>query len=163
VTVAQPGLAGLNVTRRVFVAELGYSARFIEFLANPTSEPITVDLELRTILNQVDRQAGVRATSSGRDVPMAGGGNPGRRAVLAAGNSGQSSVPYLAMVWDGIGASRSATEVSYGQGAFTVRWANVTIPANGQTAFMHFVSQAGDLNGARAAAERLNALPPEAL
>src|SRR5206468_46077 len=37
ISISQSGLAGLNVTRRVFVPRDGYFARYLEVLNNPTA------------------------------------------------------------------------------------------------------------------------------
>jgi hypothetical protein len=44
--VFQRSMLGLRVTRKVFVPDLGYFARYLELLENPGTEPVTLDLSL---------------------------------------------------------------------------------------------------------------------
>ncbi|WP_157478146.1 carboxypeptidase-like regulatory domain-containing protein [Granulicella tundricola] len=46
IAIAQPGLADLNLTRKIYVPSDGYFARYLELLTNPTSSPITVDVQV---------------------------------------------------------------------------------------------------------------------
>jgi hypothetical protein len=88
--------------------------------------------------------------------------------VLAAGASGQtllgSLIPYISVVWDGMGGNITAAEVTFNYiGELVVRWANISVPAGGQVALLHYLIQQTTSEGAQAAAERLLALPPEGL
>ena len=46
----QDGVAGLNVTRKVFVPTTGYFARYLELLSNPTAQDIAVDVAVESRL-----------------------------------------------------------------------------------------------------------------
>src|SRR6185369_9955718 len=57
----QQNLAGLNVTRKVYVPRDGYFARYLEIISNPTLDPVTVDLRLKTSFSAAS--AGIITTS----------------------------------------------------------------------------------------------------
>jgi len=157
IAIQQTGLAGLDVTRKVFVPGDGYFARYLEILSNPTSAPITVDVRITSNYNDAGAPSRIFATSSG-DVllDVSDPANPDRWADLTA--------PY-AFVFDGVGGAQrvgSATvnHVSNaGQAMFA--WQNVTVPPGGKMAYMHFEIQTN--NDGIAPTERLAQLPPEAL
>ncbi len=43
-SITQTGIAGLNVTRRIYVPSDGYFARYVELISNPGTQNVTVDL-----------------------------------------------------------------------------------------------------------------------
>ena len=47
-SIAEEGLLGLDVTRRVYVPQDGYFARQVESFTNPTSNAVTIDVTLST-------------------------------------------------------------------------------------------------------------------
>ena len=70
VAVHQDNVAGLSVTRKVFVPATGYFARYLEILTNPTDAPVTVDARVSSHIlrnNGSDLNPAVFATSSGDD------------------------------------------------------------------------------------------------
>ena len=46
VVIRENGLAGLNVTRKIYLPQDGYFARYLEILTNPGTSPVTVDLRV---------------------------------------------------------------------------------------------------------------------
>src|SRR5262249_20049983 len=72
--ITQTGLAGLDVTRKIFVPADGYFARYLEILKNPGGSPVTVDVRLtsnfrfvRKLQNNFsfNREPRIISTSSG--------------------------------------------------------------------------------------------------
>jgi hypothetical protein len=163
-------LAGLEVSRRIEVPAGGFAARYVELLANPGGDAVTVDLTLRVRPAPFNVYGTLLATSSGRAVPRAGGSDPDRWAVIAGGASGRTLVsqlvPFVAVVWDGVGGAFPAAEVTFGEsfpGELAVRFRGLGVPAGGQAALLHFLALQATPDSARAAAERLSLLPPEGL
>lgn len=168
--ISQPtSLAGLQVTRKVFVPRGGYFARYLEVLENPAATPITVAVRVMNTFRQ-DFDTSIYATSSGdaqlqatgtqRDTwvvmddaedrdPFVSYSPPATALVLGPGNSG---APHDLLVFN----------TSNGV-ALEAGWSAVTVPANGRVVLMHFQVQQVSRAGARAAAERLQQMPPEAL
>ncbi len=175
IAVRRQGVAGLDVTRKVFVPRTGYLARYVEVLSNPTADPITVDVRiLSSITGSTTPQA--IATSSGDvvlDVTGApGASGPDRWVVLDDGVDGDPFLfpfgsPAVAFVFDGAGAVERTGEGSLVSSGAVARlvyaWTGVTVPAGGTVAYLHFVVQQTSRAAARASAERLVQLPPEAL
>jgi len=172
VALRQTDLAGLDVTRKVFVPRTGYFARYLEILSNPTAGPITVDVHLLSNLRQFNGPPRVVATSSGdTTLDVSDPLNPDRWVAVDDGNDGDpflvSTLPAAAFAFDGVGASSRAGEASFGtpgnHGELRYGWNGVTVPAGGTVAFLHFALQQTSRVAARASAERLVQLPPEAL
>jgi hypothetical protein len=183
ISIHQSNLAGLEVTRRIFVPRSGYFARYLEVLNNPTASPISVDVKLSShfrFMRKVqfgftfDREPQIIATSSGDGVLDVS--DPSTRDRWVEIDDDDDGDPFLvntlaasAHVFDGAGGAQQA-----GQAQFTVdftgrfgqlaqAWQNVTIPAGGTVAFLHFITEQTSRAGAQASAERLSQLPPEAL
>jgi hypothetical protein len=171
VAVTQTGLAGLNVTRKVFVSP-AYFARYLELLTNPSANPITVDVRVKSIT----RAGSIDTTSSGDQLlnttdPL----NPDRWLTAAVGQdidpfstSNQNVRPQLGFVFDGSGAVQRAADAAFGlnslgQGEVSYTWSSVTIEPGATVAFMHFAVQQYGLAPARASVMRLAQLPPEAI
>ena len=172
VALRQTGLAGLDVTRKVFVPRTGYFARYLEILSNPTADPVTVDVHLLSNLRQFNGPPRVVATSSGdTTLDVSDPLNPDRWVAVDDGNDGDpflvSTLPASAFAFDGPGAPLRAGEASFATpgnyGQLHYGWNGVTIPAGGTVAFLHFALQQTSRVAARASAERLVQLPPEAL
>ena len=155
-------IAGLNVTRKVFVPIGGYFARYLEVLENPGASPITVSVRLR---NRYYRQVTPIDTSSGD-------------ATLSAADTwftvddstdadpfvNYGTLPSLAHVLGQDAAAGLPTGLSMTSSSESeALWTQVTVPAGGRVALMHFDVQQVNRAGARAAAQRLQQLPPEAL
>ncbi len=176
VVIRQPNLAGLDVTRKIFVPREGYFARYLELLTNPSSNPITVDVRLLThLLANVSSR--VIATSSGDALLERGDAmNPDRWVVLDDGDrtvydeNGNlvetDRIPPIAFGFDGPqGSQRVGTldfaRPSYGQ--LLYQWNQVTIPPQATVAFLHFAVQQLSREAAAASVERLIQLSPEVL
>ena len=171
ITVSQQNLAGLNVTRKVFLPRDGYFVRYVEILTNPGSNPITADLRVTHNIENIDGLPQIIATSSGDNVlDVSDPTNPDRWVVLDDNFDGDPlqffTLPALAFAFDGQGAAdraAAATFTTSNFGQLAVTWSNVTIPAGGTVAYMHFGSLEVSRVAAEASANRLSQLPPEAL
>ncbi len=175
IVVRQNGLAGLNVVRKVYVPDSGYFARYLEILANPTAEEITVDV--RAVSNFEGHYASVQtiATSSGDDQIQANDtATPDRWAVLDDGRADdpflndpyESNIPPVVMLWGGSQALENADQVELagiGSQSFSVEWQQISVPPGERVALMHFVVPQAGREAARLSAERLVQLPPEAV
>jgi hypothetical protein len=181
ISVNQNNVAGLNITRKVYVPREGYFARYVEFLTNPTNAAINASLSLTSNLQTQASASAIYSTSSGDNVLSVASASTADRWFTTDDNRERDPVaincgwfcssgetPPVAFLFDGPGASSRVAnasltaktgnwaEVKYG-------WENISIPANSTVAVMHFVAIQVNRAGARAAAERLEQLPPEAL
>jgi hypothetical protein len=171
ITISQQNLAGLNVTRKVFLPQDGYFVRYVEILTNPGSSPITADLKVTSNIEQIDGPPQIIATSSGDAVlDVSNATNPDRWVVIDDSLDIDPlrffTLPALAFAFDGQSATdraASATFTAPSFGQLAVTWSNVTIPAGGTVAYMHFGSLEVSRVAAQASADRLSQLPPEAL
>lgn len=168
ISISQQNLAGLNVTRKVYIPNDGYFARYVETLTNPTSNPITVDLLLTSNIRTFDTIPQIITTSSGDAVlDVSDPTNPDRWVVIDSNlNNQQCCADSLAFVFDGQGGSdraASATFTTSNFGQLAITWSNITVPAGGAVAYMHFGVQQVFRPQAEASADRLEQLPPEAL
>ncbi len=181
---ASQSLAGLDVTRRVFVPTTGYFARYMETLSNPTSEPITVDVRVTSnsrFINKVQngttfaREPRVVLSSSGDttlDVT-----NPSARDRWVVIDDDEdldpfivtNNLPGVAHVFDGANATQNSGSAIFSIdftnrfGQLTHQWQSVTLAPGQSATFLHFIAQQTDRAAAQASAERLVQLPPEAL
>ena len=165
-------ISGLTVTRKVFVPANGYFARYLEILQNPSVTPVTVDVKLKSVMstnaiNVVDSSSGdaaIKATGTNRDTwvvlddsndsdPFITYSQPATAFVLGAGGVTQNDKLTLETVGSGYNGTRN----------LETGWSAVTVPANGRVVLMHFVAQQINRAGAKAAAQRLQSLPSEAL
>jgi protocatechuate 3,4-dioxygenase beta subunit len=175
IATRQNNVAGVDVTRKVFVPRDGYFARYLEILTNSTSTPVSLKVRLRSRLGGFnsncfcDEVPDVVRTSSGDDV-FAPAGGADRWVTLASGADvdpfENSKHPALAFVFGGANAALTTGAGSYTKpqaGSLEYEWQNVTIAPGVTVAFMHFVVQQTSTAGALASASRLTALPPEAL
>ncbi|MBP6530610.1 MAG: hypothetical protein KA260_10850 [Burkholderiales bacterium] len=165
--ITQPtALAGLAVTRKVFVPYGAYFARYLEVLENKSSSPVTVDVTLK---HGLPASSSVHSSSSG-DAMFAA---DDRWLIIDDAADGD---PLLApqqatsaFLLHGAGALASPNLANFANSAngvdktATTQWASVTVPANGKTVLMHFAVQQINRAGALASVERLATLPPEAL
>jgi hypothetical protein len=165
IVVREENVFGLSVTRKIFVPRAGYFARYLEILRNPTATPVTVDL---TITGHISGPGVTAAhTSSGDSTLDVSSAEAADQWFVA----GRTDALGLAFVFDGAGAAArvshaSLTPMQTGATHFArtiYGWSNVTIPAGGSVAVIHFGVQQLTRQAARAAAERLAAMPPEAL
>ncbi len=55
ISIEQDGVAGLNVTRRIYVPGDGYFARYLELVSNPSAADVTVGVQFTTYFRDYDR------------------------------------------------------------------------------------------------------------
>ena len=165
IAVRHENLAGLSVTRKVFVPRGGYFARYLEIFRNPTAAPITIDADVTSYPTGANER--LFKTSSGDAILDVLDTTPDSWFITARDGDTISA----AMVFQGADAALHA-----GSAAFTARsnasrqwarasygWRGITI-APGQTAvLMHFVVQQLSTAASLASVQRLEQLPPEAL
>jgi hypothetical protein len=168
--VQQAGIAGLAVTRKIFVPADGYFSRYLEVLANTTASPITVDVRVTSTMKAPNAQRAIDTSSGDSTVSVADAASRDRWVVASDTQTSdpnlQSAGPALGFVFDGDGGSRSVDQLTFTPtpvGQLVEQWSSVTIPAGRQVALMHFVVMQMDGASARASAARLVALPQEAL
>jgi hypothetical protein len=183
--IQQSNVAGLDVTRKIFVPRHGYFARYLEILRNPTSSPITVDVRLKSHYRFIqklqngflfDREPRIIGTSSGDDVLDVTGVPPDVWVTFDDDEDLDpfqvNNLPSVAHVFGGVGDVAGSTPINWA--AFTLdvpnrfgrlqkEWRGVTILPGQTVAFMHFVAEQLSRQGAQASAGRLAQLPPEAL
>ncbi|ADW69524.1 carboxypeptidase regulatory-like domain-containing protein [Granulicella tundricola] len=191
ISIEQDNLAGLNITRRVFVPGDGYFARYVELLTNPSAADITVDLkllsnyrQLRTINLGTTETANfsvpvILQTSSGDNILNISDptnpdswvtfGGPVDQDPFVPSLFADNPIPPIADVFDGPKAPLKPTSVLYAQGSagnystLTQTYSALKIPAGGTVGVMHFISQENAFAAAAASAARLVQLPPESL
>jgi hypothetical protein len=168
--VQQTGIAGLAVTRKIFVPADGYFSRYLEMLSNTTASPITVDVRVTSTMRAPNAQRAIDTSSGDNTVSVVDPATRDRWVVATDTQTSdptlQSAGPALAFVFDGDGGSRSVDQLTFtpnAVGQLVEQWSSVTIPAGGQVALMHFVAMQMDGASARASAARLVGLPQEAL
>ena len=168
--VQQTGIAGLAVTRKIFVPADGYFSRYLEVLSNSTASPITVDVRVTSTMKAPNAQRAIATSSGDTIVSVDDSANPDRWVVANDTQTSDpnlvSAGPALAFVFDGAGGARRVDNLTFTPdvvGQLVEQWSTVTIPAGGQAAFMHFVVMQMDGASARASAARLVTLPQEAL
>jgi protocatechuate 3,4-dioxygenase beta subunit len=172
VDITQDSMAGLTVTRKVYVPPTGYFVRYVEELTNPGSTPVTVGVQIVSNESAQYWPDSIVASSSGNaTLNVTNSQNPDRWIVVdgtegTANTSGEP--PIVAYAFDGPGASMPVDTASYSTPLYDsaqvlYQWSNVTVPAGGTVAFLHFGSQQSSRSAAAASAARLIQLPPEAL
>ena len=168
--VQQTGIAGLTVTRKIFVPADGYFSRYLEMLSNTTASPIAVDVRVTSTMRAPNAQRAIDTSSGDNTVSVADPTSRDRWVVATDTQTSdpnlQTAGPALAFVFDGDGGSRSVDQLTFtpnAVGQLIEQWSSVTIPAGGQVALMHFVVMQLDGASARASAARLVSLPQEAL
>jgi 5-hydroxyisourate hydrolase-like protein (transthyretin family) len=185
IATRQSGVAGLNVTRKMFVPSAGYFGRWLEILSNPTAAPITVDVRVTSLVGTnlaAHPVASIIATSSGDTVLDVTSPDTADRWIvlddakdndpnLPIGGAADSGIPAVAFVFDGAGGAQRAGQAtltidpnsSLARNTMTYTWQSVTIPAGQSVALMHFGVRQMSRAGATASADRLAQLPPEAI
>ena len=150
-------LSGLTVTRKVYVDPAGYFGRYLEVFDNPTTSPITVDVQVLGTLN-ANR---IAATSSG-DATLTADDRWFVTEYVPA-----QTRPRDTVVFGGANAALAPSAAALNAGSVNgptqVAWNGLTVPAGGRAILMHFVSSEPDAAAAVAVAERLAQAPPEAL
>lgn len=181
ISVQQNNLLGLNVTRKVFVPQGGYFARFLEILRNPSAEAITVSVRVNSHYRFIqktqngfrfDREPRIISTQSGDTTLAVGSAERDRWVLIDDDDDGDAflvgTLPPTAHVFDGNGAlltSNATFDVDFNNrfGRLSETWSDVTVPAGGTVALMHFMVQQTGRAAGQAAAERLVQMPAEAL
>ena len=179
---AAPLDSGLTVRRKVHVSQQGYFARYLEEITNPTGAPVTVDLRLTSYFRfiqmvrdgfQFDEPPRLVSTSSGDNLLAVGGGTPDRWLIVDdnvdADPLRTANLPTVAHVFDGsagtVAAGDATFDVDFASrfGRLDTVWQGLTLAPGETVVLMHFAVQETTRSAARAAAERLAQLPPEAL
>ncbi|HXG46421.1 MAG TPA: carboxypeptidase regulatory-like domain-containing protein, partial [Methylomirabilota bacterium] len=181
--LSQTGVNGLDVTRKIYVPCDGYFARYLEILSNNTANVIVAGVRVSShfrFINKVQggfnfsREPRVISTSSGdTTVGVGDGGSRDHWAIIDDDDDGDpfllNTLPAVADVFDGPGGTVQATSVGYTIdftqrfGRLVTEWTTLTVPPGGAVAILHFAAQQTSRGSARASAERLAQLPPEAL
>jgi hypothetical protein len=168
IVTRQNGLAGLNVTRKLFVPATGYFSRQLEVLSNPTLDPITVDVRVTSgMLGGLN----VVGTSSGDSfLSLADPATADRWVVVDDLSDGDPALiggqPATAFAFTGAGAAAPAGLASYtlsNPAQLQVGWNHVVVPPGGTVSLLHFAAQQTSRAAAAASVDRLSQLPPEAL
>lgn len=127
-------LSGLRVARRVHVPEMGGYVRFLESLSNPTTQDITVHVEL----------SGEFSGIATLKIPPSSTGN---RYAMQVAHDGDTEVGS-AYVFAGNGLTPERIEIDDGQSGFGWGW-TVTVPAGQTRSFVSYaVSRYGEQGGA---------------
>ena len=141
IVTRQNGLAGLNVTRKLFVPLTGYFARALELFSNPTPDPITVDVQVdERRRRRTQRRCRRRAATAIVSVADAGDrGSLGdlRRRRRWRSRASAGGRPAVGFVFDGEGASTRAASASIRRRSpaqLQLGWSQITVPAGGTVA-----------------------------
>jgi hypothetical protein len=184
IAVTQTGLAGLDVTRKIYVSQSGYFARYLEVLKNSGGSPVTVDVRLTSnyrFISKVqngftfNREPRIISTSSGDTLLNVS--DPTARDRWVVIDDDEDGDPFLSAtnlpatihVFDGPNGALATSNANYNIdfnnnfGQLQETWSSVTVPPGGQVIFMHFTAQQTSRTAALASAQRLDQLPPEAL
>lgn len=180
--ITQAAIAGLNITRKIYVPFDGYFARYLEVLQNPGSTPVSVGLRLTSTIrfttnldgsgNQIAAPPAIVTTSNGDNVLQASVDTWGVFQDTGANIPGVVSYqvePPIADVFAGPGSSFPATSATWTiddtnrEGVLQEEFDSIVVPPNGQVGVLHFFSTEVSVPGATAAAQRLVQLPPEAI
>ncbi len=180
VVTRQNNLAGLEVTRKVYVPEDGYFARYLETLHNSTAQPITAAVRVSSSYRFIQKvRDGFRFDTEPRVISTSSGD-----ALLQSGSDAwvtidddqdgdpfldSNNLPTTLSVFGGAEAVAVPRSLQFIQdfasryGKLEARWEDATIPPGGSISLLHFVAQQTSRASAVASASRLSQLPPEAL
>jgi len=183
--IQEQGIAGLNITRKVFVPIDGYFARYLEVLQNPTTSPITVGLRLTSTLiftNGFANPGGlitvppsIVTTSSGDNVLNVSPPTPDNWGVFQStsanllGSITIQTLSPIAHIFEGPGGALPVTTAQWTidntnrEGVLEEEFDNIAVPAGGQVVVLHFFSTQVNVTGSIASAQRLVQLPPEGI
>ncbi len=175
IEINQPLLAGLNVTRKIYVPADGYFSRRLDVLQNSTSSPITVNVTVSGQEHFGQGDPEVVTTSNGNKTID-------KSVLWIVDNDDLGALPYprsqpaLANVIAGPGAPStlsSVTTSTYYNGYpfnftyfleyWTYNYGSITVPANSTVSLLSFTAQEATSSAATTAAQRLVQLPSEAL
>jgi len=170
--------SGLQISRKVYVPNDGYFARYLEVLSNPTSSDISFDVRLDSHYRFISRvRDGFTFNDSPRVVSTSDGDAflaSGDRWVVIDDNFDadpflNNNLPSVAQVFDGDGGTLAANDPGFELGVgdnfgrLRTSWDNITVAAGQTVILMHFTAQQTGRLSAQASAQRLSSLPPEAL
>jgi MYXO-CTERM domain-containing protein len=152
-------MSGLEVTRKVYVPSTEGWARFVEIFDNPTAAPISVTVQIETNFGS-DSSTVTTATSSG-DTTFT---TADYWAATDDSSDGSADPSLVHNYWTpGAQVAPSAvSETTYscaGTQGHLVTF-DLTVPANGTLALMHFASQNGNRANAASTGAALQATPP---
>jgi len=181
IVISQSDLVGLNVTRKVYVPRDGYFARCLDLISNPSAAPVTFNARVTSFYRfiakvqggfQFQREPRVLSTSSG-DATLGTTPTTDQWLIVDDDDDGDpfliNTLPATADVFDGPGATLSAGALDYmidfgaRFGRSVQEWQGITLQPGETVALLRFVSEQTSRGAARASAERLIQLPPEAL
>ncbi len=161
----QQTIGAVEVTRKVFVPRDGYFARYLEVIRNPTASPVIVGARISNNVTSNDfLPNGVIETASGGSVLNTSATSSDRWILFDADTDEYSTA--FGFVFDGPGATVHASSASRVPGApaqISYEWSNITAPAGGSVALLHFSVRQHNRSSARLSASHLMSLPPEAL
>ncbi len=181
----QQNIDGLNIIRKIFIPVDGYFARYVEVVQNPGTNAVTIglrfssDLRFVTGITNNNTTVGVAptliSTSSGDNVLDVTSSSPDRwvviedTATIDSTLGAAQTLPTIQDTFDGPGGAVQATSAQWTvdsaslQGTLQEEFDNITVPAGGQVALLHFFSCQSSVTSAIASAQRLIQLPPEGL
>ena len=161
IVITQPGIAGLDVTRKIYVPQDGYFARYLEILKNSGGSSVTVDVKLTSnfrFISKVqngftfNREPRIISTSSGDTVfSITDPANRDHWIVVDDDEDGDpflsfTNLPAVGHVFDGPNAALNVSDALYNIdftnnfGQLTETWRNAHRPArrgSGADAFCH--------------------------
>ncbi|MGA2534763.1 MAG: Ig-like domain-containing protein [Terracidiphilus sp.] len=186
IDIQQANLAGVNVTRKVYVSNTGYFARYLDILNNPSTSPVTVGVRFTSNVRPTNTSfPELLSTSTGESSPsnqddwITVGDNVDQDATQTFSRA-NFVIPELMFVYQGPNAPIQATSASFNLLPVTIitqifaggnseigqvesEYDNITIPAGSSIAFLNFLGQQTSRASALASAQRLVQLPSEAL
>lgn len=170
----QTNVAGLDVTRKIFVPNDGYFARYVERLTNTSGAPVTVDLRVTSTVTALryDERPDIMRTSSGdTNLDVSTPATADRWLTIDDATDGETlnyqTMPVNAFLMDGAGGASHVGAATFGPRAqardLVYEWQQVTIPPGETVSLLHFGVFQPTRAGGEAAMRRLEQLPPEAL
>jgi hypothetical protein len=167
IVVQQSGLAGLTVTRKVFIPIDGYFVRYLDVLQNPGTGPVTVNVIEQESVRPYTTP-GVVQTATGQPLSPADSWAMIDDADTTDLYTGGATSPVngifppVSTVVAGNGGTPPSI-FSFSSDVLEYGWNSVVVPPGGTVAFLHAVSIQADRNRAQASATRLASAPPELL
>jgi hypothetical protein len=137
------GMSGVTILRKLFVPSGGRFARYLDMITNPTTAPVTIDVQVESALDGANSVV-VDPATTGNTYAV----------TLADASTGAGLVatrPSLGHVFGSLGAAMPVNTVSFQRltGTSYYRW-TVTIAPGQSMTFMHFAfaRDPNDLAGA---------------
>ena len=166
---------GLQITRKIYVPDRGYFARFVDTFTNPTNQPITIGANLVNVMGNYNTGAGQLITSSSGDRTLTASADDATRDLWATFDDTRDVDPFLdsygmtavGMVWGGAGAALKPGVLDYRNLSYISgleeHFDDLVVQPGQTVSLLHFVVQQASRAAAKASMERLAQLPPEAL